>query len=87
MIGQVRRWLPERQIVLVVDGGLAAIKLGQRCLGYANPVTYVSRLRLDAGLYDWPGPQPASKRGPRPKKGPRQASLKARLSDPATGCP
>ena len=84
MIGQVRRWLPERQIVLVVDGGLAAIKLGQRCLGYANPVTYVSRLRLDASLYDWPGPQPKGKRGPKPKKGARQPSLKARLHAPAT---
>lgn len=84
MIGQVRRWLPERQLVLVVDGGLAAIKLGQRCLGYANPVTYVSRLRLDAALYDWPGPQPKGKRGPKPKKGVRQASLKARLRDPVT---
>ena len=84
MIGQVRRWLPERQLVLVVDGGLAAIKLGQRCLGYANPVTYVSRLRLDAALYDWPGPRPKGKRGPKPKKGARQASLKARLHDPAT---
>ena len=84
MIGQVRRWLPERQVVLVVDGGLAAIKLGQRCLGYANPVTYVSRLRLDACLHDWPGPQPKGKRGPKPKKGKRQPALKARLTDPAT---
>jgi len=84
MIGQVRRWLPERQVVLVVDGGLAAIKLGQRCLDYANPVTYVSRLRLDACLHDWPQPQPKSKRGPKPKKGARQPALKARLTDPAT---
>ena len=84
MIGQVRRWLPERQVVLVVDGGLAAIKLGQRCLGYANPVTYVSRLRLDACLHDWPGPQPKGKRGPKPKKGERQPGLKSRLTDPAT---
>ena len=84
MIGQVRRWLPERQVVLVVDGGLAAIKLGQRCLGYGNPVTYVSRLRLDACLHDWPGPQPKGKRGPKPKKGARQPALKARLTDPAT---
>ena len=77
MIAQVRRWLPERRLVLVVDGGLAAIKLGQRCLGYANPVTYVSRLRLD----DWPGPPPKGKRGPKPKKGERQLALKARLTD------
>ena len=84
MIGQVRRWLPEHQVVLVVDGGLAAIKLGQRCLGYANPVTYVSRLRLDARLHDWPGPQPKGKPGRKPKKGVRQPSLEARLIDPAT---
>jgi hypothetical protein len=84
MLGQVRRWLPDHHLVLVVDGGLAAIKLGQRCLGYANPVTYVSRLRLDAGLYAGPGPQPKGKRGPKPKKGGRQPSLKVRLTDPAT---
>ena len=84
MIGQVRRWLPNCQLVLVVDGGLAALKLGQRCMGYANPATYVTRLRLDAGLYDWPSPQPKSKRGPKPKKGARQPSLKTRLTDPAT---
>ncbi len=84
MIGQVRRWLPDRKLVLVVDGGLAAIKLGQRCRRYGNPVTYVSRLRLDAGLYNWPGPQPKSKRGPKPKKGSRQPSLNARLQDPST---
>lgn len=84
MIGAVRRWLPEHRLVLVVDGGLAAIKLGQRCLSYAHPVTYVSRLRLDAGLYEWPGPQPAGKRGRKPRKGARQPSLKARWHDPAT---
>lgn len=84
MIGQVRRWLPERQVVLVVDGGLAAIKLGQRCVRYANPVTYVSRLRLDACLHDWPGLQPKGKRGRKPSKGEQQLALKARLTDPAT---
>jgi hypothetical protein len=84
MIGQVRRWLPERALVLVVDGGLAAIKLGHRCARQSNPVTYVSRLRLDAGLYNWPGPQPKGKRGPKPKKGSRQPSLNARLQDTTT---
>lgn len=84
MIGQVRRWLPERTLVLVVDGGLAAIKLGHRCARQSTPVTYVSRLRLDAGLYNWPGPQPEGKRGPKPKKGSRQPSLNVRLQDPTT---
>jgi hypothetical protein len=84
MIGAVRRWLPERAMVLVTDGGLAAIKLGLRCVGFRNPVTYVSRLRLDAQLYDPPGPQPEGKPGPKPKKGQRQPSLKQRLTDPKT---
>jgi hypothetical protein len=84
MIGTVRRWLPEKMLVLVTDGGLTAVKLGLRCARFINPVTYVSRLRLDAALYDPPGPQPQSKRGPKPKKGKRQPSLKRVLLDPAT---
>jgi hypothetical protein len=63
---------------------LTAVKLGLRCAGYANPVTYVSRLRLDAVLHDPPGPQPRSKRGPKPKKGQRQPALKKVLLDPCT---
>jgi hypothetical protein len=84
MIGAVRRWLPEKMLVLVTDGGLTAVKLGLRCARYANPVTYVSRLRLDAVLHDPPGPQPRGKRGPKPKKGKRQPSLKTVLLDPST---
>jgi hypothetical protein len=44
----------------------------------------VARLRLDASLYDFAEPQPKSKRGPKPKKGNRQPSLKERLLDPKT---
>ncbi|MCP4826038.1 MAG: transposase, partial [Shimia sp.] len=84
MIGAVRRWLSKKGLVLVTDGGLTAVKLGLRCAGYANPVTYVSRLRLDAVLHDPPGPQPRSKRGPKPKKGKRQPALKKVLLDPRT---
>jgi len=84
MITAVRRWEPKRVIVLVTDGGLAAIKLGLRCIGFANPVTYISRLRLDARLFDEAGPQPAGKPGPKPKKGKRQPSLKHRLKDAKT---
>jgi hypothetical protein len=84
MINVVRRWLPERALVLVTDGGLSAIKLGLRCARYGNPVTYISRLRLDAALYAPPGPQPPSKRGRKPKKGPRWPSLKQILVDPQT---
>ena len=84
MIGAVRRWLPTRRLVLVVDGGLAAVKLGVRCVRLAVPVTYVSRLRLDAVLHDPPPAPVPGKRGRKPKKGARQASLKTRMQDPET---
>lgn len=84
MIRVVRRWFPDRAIVLVVDGGLVAVKLGLRCCRLAVPVTYVSRLRLDAALYDPPTVAPPGKRGPKAKKGARQPSVQARLTDPTT---
>lgn len=74
MTKQVRRWLPTRQLVLVVDGGFAAVALALTCV--ASRVTLVTRLRLDAALYHPPAPQPTSKRGPKPTKGKRQRSLK-----------
>jgi len=84
MIGAVRRWLPQRALVLVVDGGMAAVKLGLRCAHYSHPVTWVTRLRLDADLHDPAGPQPASKRGPKPKKGKRLPSLSQLLTSSTT---
>jgi hypothetical protein len=82
MIGQARRWLPDRALALVVDGGLASVELGHRCLQYG--VSLVATLRLDARLFDWPEEQASDKRGPRPKKGRRQPSLKKRLTEPTT---
>ena len=84
MVCVVRRWQAKATLVLVTDGGLCAVKLGLRCVGLAPTVTWVSRLRLDAALYDWPDPQPESKPGPKPKKGKRQPALHARLDDPKT---
>lgn len=84
MIGVVRRWLPDPPLVLVVDGGLVSVNLGLRCARFRQPVTLVSRLRLDAVLHAPPGPQPKSKRGPKPKKGQRLPSLAQVLVDPAT---
>lgn len=84
MLAVVRRWLPTRALVLVVDGGLAAVKLGLRCAADSLGITYVARLRLDAALYDKALPQPKGKRGKKPKKGLRQASLKCRLRAPTT---
>ncbi len=74
MMCQVRRWLPERMIVLVVDGSFAAVSLALACT--KQDVVMVSRMRLEAALYRQPGSQPAGKRGRRPTKGIRQRSLK-----------
>ena len=61
LISQVRRWYRNREIVVTGDGGFAAVPLIQHCQRKRIRVTLVSRLRLDARLFDPPGPQPASK--------------------------
>ena len=82
MMKQVRRWQPRRRLVLVVDGGFAAVSLALACV--KSQVVIVSRLRWDAALYHPPGPHPPGKRGPNPTKGKRQRSLQswAERSDP-----
>src|SRR5512135_3863450 len=55
---QVRRWLPERALILVLDGGCAAVDLACAC--QRHQVTMICRLRLDAALYPVPGAQPVS---------------------------
>ena len=85
LIGWVRHWQPDREIVLVGDGSYAAILLIQRCQRLKQPVKLVSRLRLDAQLYDPPPiERPKGKRGPMPKKGVRQPKLADRLQDEQT---
>ena len=73
MVKQVRRWLPGRRLVLVVEGGFAAVALA--LAGVKRHVTMVSRLRWDAALYHPPSPQVPGKRGRKPLKGKRQRSL------------
>lgn len=84
LVRLVRRWQPDRELVLVGDGTYAALPLGHTCRRLPGAARLVSRLRLDAVLHEPPAPQPPGKRGPKPKKGPRQPSLAARLADPAT---
>ena len=52
IIKQLRRWLPGRALVVVADSTYAVIELLAACAGLAEPVTVVTRLRLDAALYD-----------------------------------
>jgi hypothetical protein len=82
----LRRMLPKRRIVLVGDNNYSAIELLARA--HRAGVTVVTRLRLDAALYD-PAPTVAEfrakhPRGRLPKKGERHPTLKSRVEDPAT---
>jgi hypothetical protein len=81
---QLRRWLPEREIVVVADSSYAALELLARCASLPKPITMITRLRMDAALYD-PAPPRLSSTVGRPRlKGQRQATLAKRLTDPQT---
>lgn len=82
MICQVRRWLPKMPIVAVGDNAYAALDLLHECQTMKDPVTLVTRLRLDAALYE-PAP-PYSGRGRPRKKGKRLPNLETRVPDPET---
>jgi hypothetical protein len=81
---QIRRWYPEREIVVVADGAYASLKLLDRCRSLNRPVAFITRLRLDAALYE---PAPPRRRGqigrPR-KKGERLPNLSVVAEDPTT---
>lgn len=84
MIAQVRRWLPDRALVVVADSTYAALELLAAAVGLPQPVTMITRLRLDAALYDPAPAREPGKRGAPCKKGTRQPSLAQRLTDPKT---
>lgn len=80
MIRQLRRWIPKRPIVVVADSSYAALELLAACQGLS--VTVVTRLRLDAALYE-PAP-PYSGRGRPRRKGQRLPTPQQSLEAPET---
>ena len=68
MILQLRRWLPQRPLVLVGDGGYA--------------VTLIARLRLDAALYEPAPPRQPGRNGRPPLKGRRLPALNTDAAAP-----
>jgi hypothetical protein len=80
----LRRWYPEREIVAVADRAYASLQLLERCRKLSNPITFVTRLRLDAALYE---PAPARRLGQRGRprlKGERLPNLSVVTEDRAT---
>jgi hypothetical protein len=79
---------PEREMVAVADGTYASLKLLERCRKLRNPIIFISRLRLDAALYEPAPPRYPAQMG-RPRiKGERLPNLSIVAEDPATvWCP
>jgi len=84
MIRQLRRWLPDRALVVVADSTYAVLELLADAAGLPQPVTVVTRLRLDAALYDPAPPREPGTTGRPRVKGERQPTLATRLLDPDT---
>ncbi len=78
---QTARWLPERRVIAVADSSFSAIEL-LRDVGQS--LCMISRLRLDAGLYEPPPPRTPGTIGRPRVKGARLPSLVERLKDPTT---
>jgi hypothetical protein len=81
MLLLVSRWLPGRRLIAVADTTYAVIDL---LAALRHRLTMVTRLRLDARLFDPPPPHRPGTRGRRRVTGQRQPTLVQRLADPAS---
>lgn len=80
----VRRWWPDRPLVAVADRSYAALELLAACQAWPQPITVITRLRLDAALYA-PAPPRSPRQLGRPRlKGQRLPTLAAVAGDPTT---
>jgi len=82
MVFQVRRWLPQRELVVVADSAYAALDFLHACASLLRPVTVITRLRLDAALYEVAPPY-SGKGRPR-KKGQRLPTPQHLIDNPDT---
>src|SRR5215211_6877799 len=80
----LRRWYPQREIVAVADRAYASLKLLDQCRKLSNPITFITRLRLDAALYE-PAPPRRPHQIGRPRiKGERLPNLSEVAQAPNT---
>jgi hypothetical protein len=82
LVRQVQRWAPSRTLVLIADGGFAALELLARLARQSRPVICITRLRLDARLFE-PAPRRPRRTKGRPRLvGKRLPSLLQVLANP-----
>jgi hypothetical protein len=79
---QARRWLPKRTMVLVGDSSFAVLDLLATLM--RQGLVCITRLRLDAALYEPAAPREAGAKGRPRKKGARLPTLSQRLQDAKT---
>jgi hypothetical protein len=77
----VKRWLPDRRIVVVADSSYAALEL---LAAVRHQMTVITRLRLDAALFAPVSARAAHATGRPRLRGERLPSLQAVLNDEAT---
>ena len=82
MILQLRRWLPDRVLVIVMDSAYAGQVLFDRLIRAS--VIVVAQIRLDSALHAPPPPRKPGQRGRARKVGERLPKLSERVLDPAT---
>jgi hypothetical protein len=80
----VRRWHPQREIVAIADRAYASLKLLESCRKLSDPITFVSRLRLDAALYEPAPPRRPGQIGRPRLKGERLPNLSEVAEAPKT---
>jgi DDE superfamily endonuclease len=81
---QVRRWIPHRAVIVVADSSFAVLTLLDALRHLAQPITMITRLRLDAALYQpAPGRTPGQMGRPR-RKGKRLPTLQQVLLNATT---
>jgi hypothetical protein len=83
IIRLVRRWLPGREVVFVADSSFAALEWLDQ-VAQLSRVSVITRLRLDAALYDPPPPRAPGQRGRPRRQGKRRPTLEAVLADEKT---
>src|SRR5215470_7124106 len=83
LVGLIHRWLPKREVVVVADSSYAVIELLKQ-VSDTSEVSLITRLRLDAALYDPAPPRSPGQNGRPRKKGARRPTLQQVLKDPQT---
>jgi hypothetical protein len=78
---QTKRWLPDRRVVVVADSGFSALEL---IATVRRHVCFITRLRLDASLFETAAKRQKGQIGRPALKGKRRPKLNAVLVNPKT---